>query len=51
MIKDSGSYAPFNIYGENIDTVMSAQQDLIDILGVFNPSLVKMAPAGEKAED
>lgn len=36
---------------KDIDTVMSAQTDLIDILGVFNPSLVKMAPAGEKAED
>jgi tRNA-splicing ligase RtcB len=36
---------------KNIDTVMAAQQDLVEVLGRFDPKLVKMAPAGEKAED
>ena len=36
---------------KNIDDVMAAQQDLVDVLGRFDPKLVKMAPEGEKAED
>jgi tRNA-splicing ligase RtcB len=36
---------------KNIHDVMAAQSDLVDILGEFNPKLVKMAPAGERPED
>jgi tRNA-splicing ligase RtcB len=36
---------------KDIDAVMAAQTDLVDVLGRFNPKLVKMSPAGEKAED
>lgn len=36
---------------KNIDAVMQAQQDLVEILGKFMPRLVKMCPPGEKAED
>lgn len=36
---------------KNIDEVMAAQRDLVEVLGRFNPKLVKMAPEGEKAED
>ena len=36
---------------KNIEDVMAAQQDLVDVLGRFDPKLVKMAPEGEKAED
>lgn len=36
---------------KDIHTVMTAQTDLVDVLGRFDPKLVKMAPAGEKAED
>lgn len=36
---------------KNIHDVMNAQADLVDILGEFNPKLVKMAPAGERPED
>jgi tRNA-splicing ligase RtcB len=36
---------------KNIHEVMAAQTDLVDVLGKFEPKLVKMAPAGEKAED
>jgi tRNA-splicing ligase RtcB len=30
---------------------MAAQQDLVEVLGRFDPKLVKMAPQGERAED
>jgi tRNA-splicing ligase RtcB len=30
---------------------MAAQTDLVDVLGRFGPRLVKMCPAGERAED
>jgi tRNA-splicing ligase RtcB (3'-phosphate/5'-hydroxy nucleic acid ligase) len=30
---------------------MAAQTDLVDIVGRFDPKLVKMCPAGERAED
>jgi tRNA-splicing ligase RtcB len=36
---------------KNIDRVMAAQADLVDILARFDPKLVKMAPAGERPED
>ncbi len=36
---------------KNIREVMAAQADLVTILGQFDPKLVKMAPAGERAED
>jgi tRNA-splicing ligase RtcB (3'-phosphate/5'-hydroxy nucleic acid ligase) len=34
-----------------IDTVMKAQEDLVEIVGKFKPRIVKMAPDGERAED
>ena len=36
---------------KDIDTVMSAQTDLVEVLGRFDPKLVKMCPAGDRAED
>jgi tRNA-splicing ligase RtcB len=36
---------------KDIHTVMAAQQDLVEVLGRFDPKLVKMAPHGERAED
>jgi tRNA-splicing ligase RtcB len=36
---------------KDIHTVMAAQTDLVDVLGEFHPKLVKMCPAGDKAED
>jgi tRNA-splicing ligase RtcB len=36
---------------KDIDTVMAAQQDLVEPLARFEPRLVKMAPAGERPED
>jgi tRNA-splicing ligase RtcB len=36
---------------KDIAQVMAAQTDLVDILGRFDPKLVKMCPAGERAED
>ena len=36
---------------KNIREVMAAQSDLVRVLGQFDPKLVKMAPAGERAED
>jgi tRNA-splicing ligase RtcB len=36
---------------KDINTVMAAQTDLVDVLGRFDPHLVKMCPAGERAED
>jgi tRNA-splicing ligase RtcB len=36
---------------KDIDAVMAAQTDLVDVLGRFDPKLVKMCPAGERAED
>ena len=36
---------------KNIHEVMAAQTDLVEPLGTFLPRLVKMAPAGERAED
>lgn len=36
---------------KDIREVMAAQTDLVEVLGTFYPRLVKMAPAGERAED
>lgn len=36
---------------KDIHTVMAAQTDLVEALGKFQPKLVKMCPAGERAED
>jgi tRNA-splicing ligase RtcB len=36
---------------KNIEQVMAAQTDLVHVLGRFDPKLVKMCPAGERAED
>jgi len=36
---------------KDIHNVMAAQADLVDVIGEFNPKLVKMAPAGERPED
>jgi tRNA-splicing ligase RtcB len=36
---------------KDIHSVMAAQTDLVEILGRFDPKLVKMAPPGEKPED
>ena len=36
---------------KDIHEVMAAQTDLVDVLGRFDPKIVKMCPAGDKAED
>lgn len=36
---------------KDIHTVMAAQSDLVEVLGRFDPKLVKMCPAGDRAED
>jgi tRNA-splicing ligase RtcB (3'-phosphate/5'-hydroxy nucleic acid ligase) len=36
---------------KDIKAVMAAQSDLVEILGQFDPKLVKMCPAGDRAED
>ncbi|MCB1279319.1 RtcB family protein [Prosthecobacter sp.] len=36
---------------KDIHGVMAAQTDLVEVLGKFEPRIVKMCPAGEKAED
>lgn len=36
---------------KDIHAVMAAQTDLVEVLGIFDPKLVKMAPHGERAED
>ncbi len=36
---------------KDIHVVMAAQRDLVEVLGQFDPKLVKMAPHGERAED
>ncbi|MBL9139938.1 MAG: RtcB family protein [Verrucomicrobiales bacterium] len=36
---------------KDIHTVMSAQDDLVDVVGQFDPKLVKMAASGERPED
>ena len=36
---------------KDIHSVMAAQSDLVEVLGQFEPKLVKMAPHGERPED
>ena len=36
---------------KNINEVMAAQTDLVEVVARFEPRLVKMAPAGERPED
>jgi tRNA-splicing ligase RtcB len=36
---------------KDIGEVMAAQRDLVEVLARFDPKIVKMAPAGERAED
>lgn len=36
---------------KNTHEVMGAQQDLVTVVGRFDPKLVKMAPSGERPED
>ncbi len=36
---------------KDIETVMAAQEDLVEVLAAFHPRLVKMAPEGSGAED
>lgn len=36
---------------KDIHAVMAAQTDLVEVLGRFDPKLVKMCPPGERAED
>ena len=36
---------------KDITQVMAAQTDLVEVLGRFDPRLVKMCPSGERAED
>ena len=36
---------------KNIETVMAAQSDLVEVLARFDPKLVKMAPGSERPED
>ena len=36
---------------KDIHAIMAAQTDLVEVLGKFDPKLVKMCPAGERAED
>jgi hypothetical protein len=40
-----------NTLYKDIEQVMAAQTDLLEPLGRFLPRIVKMAPAGERAED
>lgn len=36
---------------KDIETVMAAQHDLVEVLAKFEPRIVKMAPSGERPED
>jgi tRNA-splicing ligase RtcB len=36
---------------KNIHEVMAAQADLVEVIGQFDPKLVKMCPGGERPED
>ena len=40
-----------NSEAPSADDVMKAQEDLVDVLGQFDPRIVKMAPSGERPED
>jgi len=36
---------------KNIEDVMAAQADLVEVVGRFDPKIVKMCGDGSKAED
>jgi tRNA-splicing ligase RtcB len=36
---------------KDVEQVMAAQTDLVEVLGRFDPRLVKMCPGGERPED
>ncbi|MEL6179759.1 MAG: RtcB family protein, partial [Myxococcota bacterium] len=36
---------------KDIEEVMGAQRDLVDVVARFDPKIVKMAPPGEPPED
>jgi tRNA-splicing ligase RtcB len=36
---------------KDIDAVMAAQSDLVEIIARFDPKIVKMAPGSERPED
>jgi tRNA-splicing ligase RtcB len=36
---------------KDIHAVMAAQTDLVEVIARFDPKLVKMCPAGDRAED
>ncbi len=36
---------------KDIDAVMAAQTDLVDVVARFDPRIVRMADAGERPED
>jgi tRNA-splicing ligase RtcB len=36
---------------KDIDEVMAAQADLVEVLARFDPKIVRMAPGHERAED
>ncbi len=36
---------------KDIEAVMAAQQDLVEVVGRFDPKIVKMCGDGSKAED
>ena len=36
---------------KDIETIMAAQIDLVEVLARFDPRLVKMCPGGERPED
>lgn len=36
---------------KDIEAVMASQVDLVDVIGRFDPKLVKMCPPGERAEE
>ena len=49
--KDEGVIDEIPSAYKDIDAVMAAQADLVEVLGRFDPKLVKMAPHGERPED
>jgi tRNA-splicing ligase RtcB len=36
---------------KDVHAVMAAQSDPVEVLGQFDPKLVKMCPAGDRADD
>ena len=50
MLATENAVIPYAVCMD-IHAVMAAQKYLLEVLAVFMPRLVKMAPAGERAED